>query len=79
MNPTALACTALLGLLVAATVCRMLLVIGLVAFARMDRPNPVASSARSAPMSRGWRWTGRCSWGETVAALPPRRRGPDQC
>ena len=41
MNPTALACTALLGLLVAATVCRMLLVIGLVAFARMDRPNPV--------------------------------------
>ena len=41
MNPTALACTALLGLLVAATTCRMLLVIGLVAFARMDRPNPV--------------------------------------
>jgi hypothetical protein len=41
MNPTVLACTALLGLLVAATVCRMLLVIGLVAFARMDRPNPV--------------------------------------
>ena len=41
MNPNVLACTALLGLLVAATACRMLLVIGLVAFARMDRPNPV--------------------------------------
>lgn len=41
MNPTVLACTALLGLLVAATACRMLLVIGLVAFARTDRPNPV--------------------------------------
>ena len=41
MNPTVLACTALLGLLVAATACRMLLVIGLVAFTRMDRPNPV--------------------------------------
>jgi len=44
MNPTALACTALLGLVglvVAATACRMVLVIGLVAFTRMDRPNPV--------------------------------------
>ena len=41
MNPTVLARTALLGLLVAATACRMLLVIGLIAFARMDRPNPV--------------------------------------
>ena len=41
MNPTVLARTALLGLLVAATVCRMLVVIGLVAFTRMDRPNPV--------------------------------------
>ena len=30
-----------LGLVVAATACRMLLVLGLVAFARMDRPNPV--------------------------------------
>ena len=41
MSPTALACTALLGLLVAATACHVLLVIGLIAFARMDRPNPV--------------------------------------
>ncbi len=30
-----------LGLIVAATACRVLLVIGLVAFTRMDRPNPV--------------------------------------
>ena len=41
MNPTVLACTALLGLVVAATACRTLLVIGLVAFTRMDRPSPV--------------------------------------
>ena len=31
----------IVGLIVAATACRVLLVIGLVAYARMDRPNPV--------------------------------------
>ena len=41
MNPTVLARTALLGLLVATTACGVLLVIGLIAFAHMDRPNPV--------------------------------------
>lgn len=30
-----------IGLIVAATACRVLLVIGLVAYARMDRPNPM--------------------------------------
>lgn len=31
----------IVGLIVAATACRVLLVIGLVAYARMDRPNPM--------------------------------------